>query len=87
MTNYFLMSLAVADLLVCMIVMPFGAIVFFKGQFIQFFTNVSCICNLLKYNISLSKPTFSTDVMFEKSKPNFHMFGNVALICDFCYLP
>ena len=31
MTNYFLMSLAVADLLVCMIVMPFGAIVFFKG--------------------------------------------------------
>ena len=33
MTNYFLMSLAVADLLVCMIVMPFGAIVFFKGQY------------------------------------------------------
>ena len=36
MTNYFLMSLAVADLLVCMIVMPFGAIVFFKGQFLDF---------------------------------------------------
>jgi len=31
MTNYFLMSLAVADLLVCLIVMPFGAIVFFSG--------------------------------------------------------
>ena len=31
MTNYFLMSLAVADLLVCLIVMPFGAITFFKG--------------------------------------------------------
>ena len=33
MTNYFLMSLAVADLLVCMVVMPFGAIVFLKGHF------------------------------------------------------
>ena len=32
MTNYFLMSLAVADLLVCLIVMPFGAITFFKGE-------------------------------------------------------
>eukprot|EP00092_Neocalanus_flemingeri_P031668 GFUD01034394.1.p1 GENE.GFUD01034394.1~~GFUD01034394.1.p1 ORF type:complete len:463 (-),score=82.11 GFUD01034394.1:47-1435(-) len=32
MTNYFLMSLAVADLLVCLIVMPFGAIVFFSGS-------------------------------------------------------
>merc|ERR1719268_766205 len=31
MTNYFLMSLAVADLLVCLIVMPFGAIIFFNG--------------------------------------------------------
>ena len=31
MTNYFLLSLAVADLLVCMVVMPFGAIVFFQG--------------------------------------------------------
>ena len=33
MTNYFLMSLAVADLLVCLIVMPFGAIIFFSGNF------------------------------------------------------
>ena len=32
MTNYFLMSLAVADLLVCLIVMPFGAIIFFNGR-------------------------------------------------------
>ena len=32
MTNYFLMSLAVADLLVCLIVMPFGAIIFFSGN-------------------------------------------------------
>ena len=32
MTNYFLMSLAVADLLVCLIVMPFGAITFFNGE-------------------------------------------------------
>ena len=32
MTNYFLMSLAVADLLVCLIVMPFGAVTFFKGE-------------------------------------------------------
>lgn len=32
MTNYFLMSLAVADLLVCLIVMPFGAIIFFSGD-------------------------------------------------------
>ena len=32
MTNYFLMSLAIADLLVCTIVMPFGAVVFFKGR-------------------------------------------------------
>ena len=32
MTNYFLMSLAVADLLVCLIVMPFGAIHFFSGK-------------------------------------------------------
>ena len=38
MTNFFLMSLAVADLLVCMIVMPFGAIVFFIG---------SLLCGLL----------------------------------------
>lgn len=32
MTNYFLMSLGVADLLVCMVVMPFGAIVTFQGK-------------------------------------------------------
>ena len=32
MTNYFLMSLGVADLLVCLIVMPFGAITFFTGK-------------------------------------------------------
>ena len=32
MTNYFLMSLAVADMLVCLIVMPFGAITFFTGR-------------------------------------------------------
>ena len=31
MTNFFLMSLAVADLLVCMAVMPFGVLVFLTG--------------------------------------------------------
>ena len=36
-TNFFLMSLAVADLLVCMIVMPFGAIVFFISSLIRSF--------------------------------------------------
>ena len=40
MTNYFLMSLAVADLLVCLIVMPFGAITFFKGE-----KGVSDVCS------------------------------------------
>ena len=41
MTNYFLMSLAVADLLVCMIVMPFGAMVFFVGiqQYLEQYTH------------------------------------------------
>ena len=32
MTNQFLMSLAVADLLVSMVVMPFGAMVIFRGR-------------------------------------------------------
>ena len=32
LTNYFLMSLAVADLLVCLIVMPLGAIQGFLGN-------------------------------------------------------
>ena len=33
MTNHFLMSLAVADLLVSMVVMPFGAMVIFNGKY------------------------------------------------------
>ena len=31
-TNYFLMSLALADLLVCTVVMPFGALSFIVGE-------------------------------------------------------
>lgn len=31
-TNYFLMSLALADLLVCTVVMPFGALTFIVGE-------------------------------------------------------
>ena len=36
-TNYFLMSLALADLLVCTVVMPFGALSFIVGE--NFVTN------------------------------------------------
>ena len=43
MTNYFLMSLAVADMLVCLIVMPFGAITFFTGKAVR---PVVCSCDL-----------------------------------------
>lgn len=31
-TNYFLLSLALADLLVCTVVMPFGAATFITGE-------------------------------------------------------
>ena len=34
-TNYFLLSLALADLLVCTIVMPFGAATFIMGRLIS----------------------------------------------------
>ena len=62
MTNYFLMSLAVADLLVCMIVMPFGAIVFFKGQFLDFVLQMSLDFQFSRNNISLSKLSFKCNV-------------------------
>lgn len=36
-TNYFLLSLAIADLLVCTLVMPFGIIYEFYGKFLLTF--------------------------------------------------
>ena len=44
MTNFFLMSLAVADLLVCMAVMPFGVLVFLTGisSFLVLFSLLLC---------------------------------------------
>ena len=69
MTNYFLMSLAVADLLVCLIVMPFGAIVFFSGKIsnvpglnmIQWFKlQVAGLC--LRVGVSSTRPVMSLHV-------------------------
>ena len=47
MTNYFLMSLAVADLLVCLIVMPFGAVTFLKGERVGEWCLFFNCCNVL----------------------------------------
>ena len=48
MTNFFLMSLAVADLLVCMAVMPFGVLVFLTG-ISSFLARLPClvVCRFL----------------------------------------
>jgi len=55
MTNYFLMSLAIADLLVCTIVMPFGAVVFFKGSWplSQFWCIFYQTCDVLACSVSI----------------------------------
>ena len=51
-TNYFLMSLAVADLLVCVVVMPFGAIVFLSGE-IEKIILMSLVLNTKCYETAL----------------------------------
>ena len=70
MTNYFLMSLAVADLLVCLIVMPFGAIIFFSGNFGSTRFHLTKLC--MFQDLGLSQRigvSFTRPVMFLPAPP------------------